>query len=445
MSSSKSAKNPDISLSSSRVPAATEALPYTARHQEALDLELSLLGAALKRNGASHRRTLYYRRLNMALQCLYRHKLDAVFRDWQELFSDDLHQLEQELEKERKIKAQNKKRQEIFWEIKVGDTKSDAQKQPKQPTDDLSARFLLLAERVEDLAKRTCTGITECLSRLEYAAEACFTEIGRGFFLPFLTVAVGCAARIRTLLLRLQSYLAVQFQTALGEEFPLWSFCNDEMKKLRKGIVDMIEAIGSTPDASPPKVSTRAQLTVASLISLGIVLPDTDATAESKAVQDVPIEFDGAVPLENAAVNDSTAVTSDAPQEPTVGPRVSSTSHEQDMGESVGIFIDTPDSYRVEARSNGTQLSLSAALKSQVDDAGVDQNAVVLQKLRHKKASGGNKVSAKKKSKKQEKTTPAEDFTVKAKRKTAEDTSAKAKKKKKKKKKDGDFFDALFG
>lgn len=480
------------------LPAAASASLFTARHQEALDLELSLLVAALKRNGAAHGRTQYHRRLTMAVSCLRHHRqrqrIGALWSDWHNVFRI-LKQLQQELEKERKLEAQTKKRQEIFWELKVvADHKKNHQQKPLTDEDHddattaagvgvvgtTSAAAMIiveeLTERVADLAQRTVHGLPECLSRLEHAAKACFAEIGRGFFLALLTVTVACTARIRTLLLRLQRHVAAHIRMTM----PLLlseHFGGDGTKEIRQSLVDVMESIvqsssGNSPlDAaavvsSHPKVLTRAELTAASLRSLGIVLPEYSSVSsrspgiavppcnigEATAVSPMEAEDTGEgspfIPFDDFAAQEPTILLSVE----TAAATVKEEEEEQDTGENVGMSTELlllqGNHHNVEAggykSSNffgGTAVSLSVALKSQVDDAGVDQNAVVLEQLKHQKKKAGAEKA--KKSKKEKRRRHDADAVVVKQRKTTDDTSSKAKSKKLKK--SGDFFDELFG
>lgn len=397
-------------------------LPYTARHQEALDLELSLLGAALKRNGSSHRHTQYHRRWKMALSCLYRHKLDVVFGNWHELFSVNLERLKQEFDKEQKMKLQNKKRQQVFWELHAGvKTSTDQQ----QRTDRATGLLSTFTEGAEAISKRTCTGITECVARLEYAAEAAFTEIGRGFFLALLTVAVGSTARIRTLLLRLQRYLADQMSIALDKNSCLWK--EEWLTKSRNELIELMEETRASSNAVP-KASSRTELTLASLRSLGIVLPD------NSAIRDDICNDNEESPLQQDAIQgvSSTTPPSFALEELDAARIESMTA--QDLGESVGIFMESSQDQIVAETQNSGTFSLSAELKYQVDLAGVDQNAAVLMKLKRKKQA--DEEASKKEAKKKRKLTGESSSQQ---QRTAKGTAGK------KKKKGGDFFDELFG
>jgi hypothetical protein len=55
---------------------------------------------------------------------------------------------------------------------------------------------------IEFLSKTLSTFIPELVSRIDHAARALFTEISRGFFLPFCTVAASALARIRFLIVQ---------------------------------------------------------------------------------------------------------------------------------------------------------------------------------------------------------------------------------------------------
>jgi Domain of unknown function (DUF4477) len=127
---------------------------------DALKLEISIVEALLSRNRCSHGRTLYYKRLQMVVQCIRRCSL---------------------LDFASRLKRQLQDRSKTDREYESGEHQEDLD----YLTITLSATF------------------PELVSRIEHAAKALFTEIGRGFFLPYCTVAVAALARIRILVLQM--------------------------------------------------------------------------------------------------------------------------------------------------------------------------------------------------------------------------------------------------
>ena len=147
---------------------------YAASHQEALELEVSVLTALLRRNKASHRRCKYFQRLQMALRALHRHAVLDFFPRLQQQHASN---------------CKKRKRDERSWNVADETTRSTGTECKKN---------------LQSIA--IITSLSECVDRLEYAATCMFVELSRGFFMPFMTVGLGTASRIRTLLLRLGRY-----------------------------------------------------------------------------------------------------------------------------------------------------------------------------------------------------------------------------------------------
>ena len=61
----------------------------------------------------------------------------------------------------------------------------------------------LLASRVSHLTQKMTHHVPEVLSRILYAAEGLYTELSRGYFVPFCTAALAAISRIRALLMRM--------------------------------------------------------------------------------------------------------------------------------------------------------------------------------------------------------------------------------------------------
>ena len=61
----------------------------------------------------------------------------------------------------------------------------------------------LLASRVSHLTQKMTHHVAEVLSRILYAAEGLYTELSRGYFVPFCTAALAAISRIRALLMRM--------------------------------------------------------------------------------------------------------------------------------------------------------------------------------------------------------------------------------------------------
>lgn len=145
-------------------------MPFTSVHQEALELEVSIVDALLRRNRCMHQRTRYYQRLSMAHRCLQKH---ALLKMWVE--ADSLHSDLTAYQKREKIKQ---KRQEVFWELQPS---AGAPITTATERDEFEQRLRRIFVQMDHFP--------EAMSRLKYSSEAFFTEIARGFFLPFCTVS----------------------------------------------------------------------------------------------------------------------------------------------------------------------------------------------------------------------------------------------------------------
>lgn len=145
------------------------------QQQDALSLDLSVLQALLQRNRTSHGRTLYFQRMSMALRAIQKHLSSFPLDSLQHALQD-----------------YSKSRQE--WTLN-NDSLNNIQK---------------LFQQRQYLLER---GVPELFSRIEYAAEALWTEVARGFFLPLCVVALGCLARIRILLIQKARQMTVDLQS----------------------------------------------------------------------------------------------------------------------------------------------------------------------------------------------------------------------------------------
>mmetsp|Transcript_7093 Transcript_7093/g.10751 ORF Transcript_7093/g.10751 Transcript_7093/m.10751 type:complete len:286 (-) Transcript_7093:94-951(-) len=176
---------------------------------DALKLDIAILEALTTRNRTNHGRTIYYKRMEMVLQCSRRCKLLE--------FAPIL-----------KSHIQQSTKKNVEW-----DSNSDFENQKLYLKHTLRASF------------------PELLSRIEYAARAFFTEIERGFFLNYCTVALAALARIRIL---------VQH---LGREATM------ELQKIGLNLDSMIDIYAPTDE---PKADNKDNLKLL-LASLGIQSP----------------------------------------------------------------------------------------------------------------------------------------------------------------------------
>jgi hypothetical protein len=149
---------------------------------QALSLDLSVLAALLKSHRYSHGRTLYYRRISMALKAIQRHEL-LDFWVQLESFETNINQWSHQ----RKRKKQRKEEEQ--WDLKLRQ-KDEEQASLEQEFDHLLNETLSLQ-------------FPELVSRIQHASVALFMEVNRGFFLPFCTVALSALARVRVLILQI--------------------------------------------------------------------------------------------------------------------------------------------------------------------------------------------------------------------------------------------------
>ena len=185
--------------------------PIPEVYLEGLALDVSILDALLKRHRCSHGRTIYFRRMNMVLnRLLHRRKhqdeslsksivvSEAVYRlkDLQKTIGDHLQ--EQNRENGSRKRRHNEKVEEM-WDLRSLQ-KTDGS---SSVSSSLSSRSGFILREHQDLIHVWTERIPELLSRILHASKALFVEVGRGFFLPFCTVALSALARIRVLLMEI--------------------------------------------------------------------------------------------------------------------------------------------------------------------------------------------------------------------------------------------------
>jgi hypothetical protein len=436
---------------------------FTARHQDALALELSLLKATLQRNGSAHKRARYFRYLQLAhryCSCT----AATLFDDLNAFLFDKIEALQQEMKNEAKRTEQRKKKREIFWELKTDPKRRRDTSSAKEASRAKSEQALVeeITALAESLAERTASISRQCLPRIELAAQVAFQEIGRGFFLPFLTVTTGCIGRIRILLLKLQMHIRTELVRTMPriqrkEDGTVW--ISDTTRLM---VEDLIEGIAkSNQSVRPPKKAelSKKEITDAALKSLGIVLaPPAAAAAAGSSSQGALDRGDAGFVVDNQssllllsdptetldrdfaagydknnnnnnATDDGTALDDEIDNtatdaDPTTAAiadnRKMSAEDAPDVGESVdhGLFAAaTPRRDHPSSSRQPSYLSAAVALSEALlrSDDGIDQNEEALERLRQSKR----------------------------KKRNSEEEAKKAKRKKKKK--DGDFFDELFG
>lgn len=176
---------------------------------QALKLEVSIVEALLSRNCSSHGRTIYHRRLQMVLQCIRKCNL----LDFASRLKRQLHE----------------------------NSKKDRERSTREKNEEL-----------EYLTSTLSDTFPELVSRIEHAAKALFAEIGRGFFLPYCTVAASAIARIRILILQ------------MGQESII------EMHKIGIDLSNCLQAYSVDEDAVKQKSATTSHFKLLAK-SLGVV------------------------------------------------------------------------------------------------------------------------------------------------------------------------------
>ena len=171
-----------------------------------LSVDVTVLALLLKRGRSQHRRCIYYRRLSMVLSALRKLPSAGDISDWTARHGRLVRLLADEGGQERT--------KEDRWTL---DRDGDGPPAVVSAADDeLSRRVRELVAVRARLSTLVCESLPRVLSRILHAAPAVLHEISRGYFLPFMTVALACAARVRTMLMR----LGRDAVAALGESAP---------------------------------------------------------------------------------------------------------------------------------------------------------------------------------------------------------------------------------
>jgi hypothetical protein len=192
---------------------------------EALKLEVSIVEALLNRNRTSHGRTLYYKRMQMVMQCIRKCSL-----------------LEFVARLEQRMKQSLKKDRE--WTAGEGDDECDY------------------------LTATLSTTFPQLISRIEHAAKAFFVELGRAFFLPYCTVAVAALARIRILVQR------------MGQESIV------EMHKLGVDLTDRLQEYVAEEEGETKSAADTHQLKLLAK-SLGVAWKDNGFTQKNEPKEEM--------------------------------------------------------------------------------------------------------------------------------------------------------------
>ena len=155
----------------------------TSSLQDALILDRSILFSMLQRNRCAHGRTLYFQRMEMVLKALSRSRIET---------------LNERMAAAKRLQ-QKTKRERLEWTME-----SLAKKDP----------YMTEMEEISDVLT---IRLPDIISRIEFAASALFYELGRGFFMPFNTIAIGSLARIRIVVMKLGRQGLVNFKSMIAD------------------------------------------------------------------------------------------------------------------------------------------------------------------------------------------------------------------------------------
>ena len=417
---------------------------FTAMHQDALELDVSILEALLHRNRSSHQRTKYYQHMDMAVRCIRRRTNILTASSSSSSSSSSLSLLtpislvdlfpETERIKEELNTCQDnfrtkRKRNEIFWEIASGEKKKKDDHEASPPG------LISLSHQLQSLHWAVSQHLPEALSRLDDAAPAFFLELARGYFVPFCTVAVAAVARVRMLLLYLGHHVAgelVELQSRWNDTFPQLQ-SKDLFSNNQELVEQQTSLYAQSQERRPSSVkAVRRELTKQqSLKRIGITLRSSHPPKNCRAGRkDQSVEgtsddegHDKLTPkAELASSMDHEAASMD--NTPTRADAGATIHNDMDIGENVDFSVDHA---QWTARSESLPVDRDTVVAQPFATHELDTNLALVQKLKKGK---------KKRATKDKETALMMD----------DDKEESGKKKTKRRKKTkGDFFDELFG
>lgn len=149
--------------------------PVAEKEKDAVVLDVAVLKALLERNRYSHGRTLYFQRISMVLRSLQRFDILGM--------ATEVERIQASVERFCSLIKEER------WDMSRKTEEIELQKQ--------------LISDWSQIEQGVIHHIPEVLSRIRHAASALFTEISRGFFVPFCAVALASLSRIYVLLQRI--------------------------------------------------------------------------------------------------------------------------------------------------------------------------------------------------------------------------------------------------
>ena len=370
---------------------------------QGLTIDVSVLEALLKQSRNNHGRTLYYRRLSMALKSMKRYEL-LEFGSQLETFQKDCRLCQQRVHKK------NKKR---LREERWGEEEQEDPEICELQNDFTSFEATLLEK------------FPEILSRIQHASIPLFTEVNRGFFLPFCTVALGALGRIRALIQQLGisgSSVLKEIQMDSGGSFV----------SLNKFEIAMKEHYMESPEEGDRKTrhhnGTASMLSNLGLHNAAFQYRNVDSGTEACSDGVSPSEREAKTPMQKSDEEEMEVDVGPSNAIPTEEIGTSLGDHDDDdIGESVrsSLSLDPPPS---NSKRNDK-------IRTESVGGPVDQNLGLVQKFKKKKSSKSQSATSQDSSISKMK---------KEKKRKSETDDRKSKKKKKKKEKSGDYFDDLF-
>ena len=183
-------------------------------YEKSLLIDLHLLELLLGRNQKQHYRAQYYRRLEMVLRSTKRHNIlsdDSISshvqtKDSPDRFGRTLHVIRRERDRIGSMinlhKGIKNKYEDEQWTL--SSSKST-----------IGNKQSLLIQGIERMHELLEIYIPEIISRIFHAASSLYTELSRGYFVPFCTATLACISRIRISLMGMGREGSIEVQQTL--------------------------------------------------------------------------------------------------------------------------------------------------------------------------------------------------------------------------------------
>ncbi|KAK1737020.1 hypothetical protein QTG54_012465 [Skeletonema marinoi] len=216
---------------------------------DALSLDIQVLALLLKRNHHQQHRCIYYRRLSMVLLALRRASLDWLLIDEFERLSKQIC-IQQQADDNVDTSSRNRKLKEEQWTIQrdgehdtIKIIDDDTNNSSSASDDDVhTIQLINILQTIRNLTNKL---LPELSSRIIHATSPILHELSRGYFVPFVTVALACLGRIHVLVLRLGRELV----GTLSQHVPKLRECvagGSKRKGTGGGLVQLEETLSPT-------------------------------------------------------------------------------------------------------------------------------------------------------------------------------------------------------